>query len=117
MPDKNISRKTFAVTVAKAATGAFGLGIIAACTGKSTPSKPAASSPCSDVKGLDPAALNLRKQFNYVTATSDPAKVCSNCALYKKPTEEGGCGGCTLFEGPVEAKGYCTAWSAGLDAG
>jgi hypothetical protein len=70
------------------------------------------SDPCTDTSKLSMSDQQLRTNFKYVTVSPDPAKVCSNCALYKQPEPGSPCGGCQLFPGPVTAKGYCQSWAA-----
>jgi hypothetical protein len=36
---------------------------------------------------------------------------CNNCNLYLPPKGDKPCGGCILFQGPVQPEGYCTYWA------
>jgi hypothetical protein len=53
----------------------------------------------------DPTAIALK----YVAQSADPAKHCSNCALWQGGDAEAG--GCPIFPGKlVAAAGWCTSW-------
>jgi hypothetical protein len=117
----SISRKDFLKKAGLLSVAGVGTAVLAACGGGGSekpaePKKMAAKDPCTDTSSLPAAELQKRTTFKYVEKTADPNKVCSNCALYK-PATDGGCGGCTLFAGPVTANGYCTAWAAKPDMG
>jgi len=74
-----------------------------------------ASADCSDLSGLSDAEKQQRKQMvkslNYVKESPKEKKNCANCQLYQQEKYSSGCGGCQLFPGPVNAKGYCDSWA------
>ena len=51
------------------------------------------------------------KSLQYVEESPEADKNCANCSLYQQEKYGSGCGGCTLFPGPVAAEGYCTSWA------
>ncbi|TNE70478.1 hypothetical protein EP331_11995 [bacterium] len=116
----SISRKDFLKKVGLLSVAGVGTAALAACGGggseKPAEPKKMAADPCKDTSGVPAAELQKRTTFKYVDASADPAKHCSGCALYKAPAD-GGCGGCTLFAGPVTQNGYCTAWAAKPEMG
>jgi len=67
--------------------------------------------PCKDMTGVSQEELAKREQFGYVEKTPIPENTCDNCQLYIPSEEEGGCGACLLFKGPVLDKAYCTYWA------
>lgn len=68
-------------------------------------------SDCGDLSGISAEERENRELYGYVEETSFPDSRCDNCSLYLPPDEEGGCGGCILFSGPVFAEGYCDYWA------
>lgn len=66
---------------------------------------------CQDYSRVSESELAKRKQFAYETQASDPLKTCETCKLYLPARPHESCGGCTLFEGPVESQGSCTYWA------
>lgn len=68
-------------------------------------------SDCGDLSGISAEERENRELYGYVEETSFPDSRCDNCSLYIPPDEEGGCGGCILFSGPVFAEGYCDYWA------
>lgn len=89
---------------------AGGLGATAAVFGLSGCKKGAKGGACTDLSGLSEGEKKVREQLKYVDKSPVPAKNCSNCKLYKKPSGGSECGGCTLFKGPVSPTGYCSSW-------
>ena len=65
---------------------------------------------CSDTSGLSPAETSLRTSLAYVDKSSDVAKTCSNCTLYKAGSPEQ-CGSCSLVKGKIHPGGYCNSWA------
>lgn len=51
--------------------------------------------------------------LGYIEKTKDPAKHCSNCALYTKHGDKGGeVGKCAVIPGKlVKADAYCNSWA------
>ena len=74
-----------------------------------------ASADCSDLSSLSASEKKNREQMvsslQYVEETPNPEQKCSNCQLYVESEYGAGCGGCTLFPGPVAANGYCNSWA------
>jgi len=68
--------------------------------------------PCSDLSQLSQEDIEIRENFEYVDQTPIPEQRCDNCELWIAPAEGKKCGGCQIMNGPVKAKGYCTAWIA-----
>ena len=67
--------------------------------------------PCENMTGITEEELAKRNQLGYVDKTPIPESRCDNCQLYIPSEEEGGCGACLLFKGPVLDKAYCTYWA------
>lgn len=111
--DEVCSRRQVLTSVLQAGALVVGAGaLLSACKdggGKTAaPAAPTGAAIC-DAKKLPRPAQAQRTALKYVDQTPVAGKNCANCKLYKpgKP-----CNGCTLIKGPVEAKGYCTAWAA-----
>ena len=66
---------------------------------------------CDDLTNVSQSEIDKRDVYGYVDETPYPEFRCDNCSLYIPPGEEGHCGGCVLFEGPVFAAGYCDYWA------
>jgi len=104
------------------ATNLFLLGgtwMVSSCGSQSSDSEgaengegePYVGDPCNDMTGVSEDELAKRKQFGYVEKTPIPENTCRNCQLFIPPEEEGGCGACLLFKGPVLDDAYCTYWA------
>ncbi|HRN48828.1 MAG TPA: high-potential iron-sulfur protein [Niabella sp.] len=78
---------------------------------KSMVDQPAASGDCTDVSSVSPDEIKKREAVQYHEKSEDPAKHCKDCQLYKQPEAAGGCGGCTLFAGPVTPDGSCISFA------
>jgi hypothetical protein len=108
-----INRKDFLKQFGMAGVVAVGAStLLAACGGAETAESQqatAAVDPCSDTSGLTQSDMDLRNNLGYVDNTEIAEQRCDNCQLYKLP-ENGGCGGCLLFNGPVTAGGWCKSW-------
>lgn len=111
----SINRKDFLKQFGLVGVSAIGAStLLAACGGGGeSPSSEQASTtsvdPCSDTSSLSQADKDLRANLGYVDSTEIAEQRCDNCQLYKQP-ENGGCGGCLLFNGPVTADGWCKSW-------
>lgn len=102
-----VNRRQFVV----AATAALGfIPLLSACGGGG--SAPETASACPGYDTLTPEQLQARQALNYVDKTPQPEKHCGNCRFFNKDASSETCGGCQLFQGPVVAQGYCTAWAA-----
>lgn len=66
---------------------------------------------CDDLSGVSAEEISKRESLAYVEETPIPDSYCANCSLYIPPPEEGACGGCMLFKGPVFAEAYCAYWA------
>lgn len=66
---------------------------------------------CDDFTGVSKAEIEKRKELGYVKESPIPDNQCDNCNLYIPQGTEKACGGCMLFDGPVQALGYCTYWA------
>lgn len=107
-----IDRKQFLKQFGLAGVAAVGASsLLAACGGgsESQSNQQASGDPCRDTTGLSEQDMTMRRNLNYIDDTERPEERCDNCALYKKP-ENGGCGGCLLFAGPVTPQGWCSSW-------
>ncbi|MDZ4709476.1 MAG: hypothetical protein SH818_13845 [Saprospiraceae bacterium] len=106
------SRRKFIVRSLKSGAIYIGLGMTAgACTSRESAQESGKPiDPCVDFSGIGAAELEKRKTFAYVLQSTDPLKQCKGCKLFlpSKPGEK--CGGCTLFNGPVDPNGSCTYW-------
>jgi hypothetical protein len=97
-----MKRRTFIVKSAQLGTGSLlGLSLFNRCK---------ESDPCDDLSNLTQDEIEERKSYNYVKESPHKAQNCLNCELYIEPEEGNPCGGCGLFEGPVQANGYCDSW-------
>lgn len=66
---------------------------------------------CTDTTGVAPADVEMRNTLQYVDKSTDPAKNCANCQLFKAPAAPGTCGGCTVLKGPINPAGLCKSWA------
>jgi len=70
---------------------------------------------CNDPADYDAQSAQMRKTLQYVEKTEKEGKYCSNCMQYLEKSSNGkgpsGCGGCKLFAGPVNPKGYCLSYA------
>ena len=122
---KYMKRKDFLRTLAF--TAASGSVFLAACGGESnkpaeTKTEPAttpeaapapaatASADCNDLSGLTEADIKQRESVQYVAASTDAEKKCSNCRFFQPGADATACGGCQLFKGPVAPEGNCKSW-------
>lgn len=108
-----ISRSEFLKRLFVTSFAAFGItALLEACGGneEKQPVQKNFNDPCGDLTGLTEAEIQTRKQFEYVPATPDKEKTCSNCAHYVLPKEGNVCGTCQLVKGPINANGYCNQW-------
>lgn len=90
-----------------------GAGYLAACGGSGSGTEgggETAALDCSDVSALTDDQKLTRESLGYVEATTDPAKLCTNCQQFQVPAAEGSCGTCLVVPGPINPDGYCTAW-------
>lgn len=67
--------------------------------------------PCADLSKLSEEEKQTRKDFEYVSKSQFPDKLCDNCELWVAPEEGTICGGCEIMEGPIHPKGYCNVWA------
>jgi len=79
--------------------------------GASADANGAVKTECDDLAGLDQSELDKRETYGYVEETPYPENRCENCSLFIPPEEEGACGGCVLFQGPVFDDAYCDYWA------
>ena len=102
--------------------GAAGLGgpvLLAACGGSNGDSaggggeaEVVEASSCEGADALDASSLRMRDALNYVDASPQESRYCSNCRFYTQPQDGSPCGGCQLFQGPVSPGGWCQSWTA-----
>jgi hypothetical protein len=96
-----------ALQILGAGLGAAG-GVLALA---STDAQAQAAVSCKNKVPVDPAALQVRRNLQYVEKTVMPGKKCSNCVQYEAGKYKE-CGGCKLFAGSVSPEGGCLSWSA-----
>lgn len=60
---------------------------------------------------VDAKSKQMRKTLQYVEKSPKDDKNCLNCVQFIAD-KHGDCGGCKLFSGPVQPKGYCASWAA-----
>lgn len=111
-----VSRRRFLHSLGIAGiAGASGSLLVACGGGDSESSSSAAQASCTDVSSLSAQEKKQRKQMikslQYVEESTTEGQTCSNCQLYVEKEFGEGCGGCTLFPGPVNANGYCNSWA------
>ena len=124
MNTKDISRRDFMQRLSLFGAAGVGASMLAACGGgEQQADAPAADPPaadppaaaegftCTDTSGLTEQEVTMRTQLQYVDASPDPEKLCSNCVLYTEPEAGAQCGGCTVVKGPIHPDGYCTSWA------
>ena len=106
----SIDRKQFLKQFGLVGVAAVGAStLLSACGGGSESEPAAAVDPCKDTSGLTEQDLAMRNNLGYVEESEIADQHCTNCQLFKKP-ENGGCGGCLLFNGPVTDQGWCNSW-------
>ena len=66
---------------------------------------------CTDTAGLSPTDVQTRTALQYHDHTTDPAKPCRTCRLFRS-AGEAACGGCEVVKGPINPGGGCAAWAA-----
>jgi hypothetical protein len=66
-----------------------------------------------DTAGLTQEEKQKRRRFEYVAQSEKPNQHCNNCQFWQPDQVEGECGGCQLFPGPVDPKGWCNSWVQG----
>jgi hypothetical protein len=110
------SRRAFISRLA--AMSAMSISVIAAFSGcdkknQKVETADTAAEPvdCRDLSAVSKEDIAIREKLAYVNESPMPDNQCANCNLYLPPSGGKKCGGCMLFKGPVEAKGYCTYWA------
>ncbi len=124
MENKNVTRRRALHVIGMTAGGL----VMAACAkegaqseappeaaGSKPSEEPAkvAEAPAADdcAAEIEPQSQQLRTTLGYVAQSPNAEQLCSNCAQYVAPAEGKNCGGCKLFSGPVQPKGYCRSWA------
>jgi hypothetical protein len=118
-----VTRRRFLQSLGMATVVGASGSLLAACGGDSdsdggedASSSTTASADCSDLSDLSGSEKKQRSQtvesLQYVEESPKENKNCANCQLYQEEKYGDGCGGCTLFPGPVAAEGYCNSWAA-----
>lgn len=109
--NNSVSRKDFFKQFGLMGLTAVGAGVLlTACGGGG--SETAAVDPCNDLTGLTQGDLDMRKNLDYVKASTVEGQNCANCQLLKAPEGGSSCSGCLLFKGPVTQEGWCKNWVA-----
>lgn len=113
----SLSRAAFLKRLVRSGWVLAGTVLLAACSSEESSRDSgsvrtdASPTDCGDLSGISAEEQENRELYGYVEKTSFPDSRCDNCSLYLPPDEEGGCGGCILFSGPVFAEGYCDYWA------
>ena len=71
----------------------------------------AAAPSCKNKVPVDAAAVQMRRNLQYVEKSNQAGKKCSNCAQFEAGKYKE-CGGCKLFQGAVNPEGVCLSWAA-----
>jgi hypothetical protein len=130
MNNSKLSRRVFCSSILSNGAALVGAGaILSACGGGAgnengkTQDKPATTSgpttappvtsadACTDFSNIDPAELKKREALGYVEKSPIPDNLCENCKLFIPWQNNTSCGGCMLFQGPVQLDAYCTYWA------
>ncbi len=98
---REMLRKSLMISIVATGTAALGIGC------KSAPKE----LHCDDTTGQAPVDVATRKALEYVDKTADPNKDCVGCLQYVAAADDAHCGGCKMFKGPVNPKGYCKVWT------
>lgn len=116
MNDK-LNRREFLQRLSLLGLAAVGAGSLLNACGKKEESAPQTGAPamqeadpCADLTGIADDQKQLRVTFEYVAKSPDPEKHCSNCGFWVEPQAGSPCGGCKLFQGPVNPAGHCKSW-------
>jgi len=120
--DSSLTRRQFIQTTAAAGVSTLTIGfLLAGCkgdTGKSSDGEAKGggggggeAKGCNDVSGLTEQEKATRTSLKYVEKSPEANKNCANCSLYQQPKAGEYCGGCSVMKGPINPKGYCTAWA------
>ena len=100
-----ISRRTLLAAACQIPVATV-FAVISGCADK----KPSAA--CANPGQLSDSETGLRASLQYTDQSPDPAKACGGCAYFRRATETAECGNCQILNGPVDAQGHCTSWSA-----
>lgn len=77
----------------------------------STEARAQAAPSCKNKIPVDPAAVQMRRNLQYMEKSNQPGKKCSTCAQFEAGKYKE-CGGCKLFAGAVNPEGSCLSWAA-----
>jgi High potential iron-sulfur protein len=66
---------------------------------------------CSATAGLSADDIATRTANQYVEASTDAAKKCTNCNFWQGQSATA-CGACTVVKGTINPNGYCRLWVA-----
>ena len=68
---------------------------------------------CVDPDLLSTGQASLRSSFHFTERSPHgPEKECAGCNFFAAGSGGGvACGSCQIFQGPVQARGYCDSWS------
>jgi hypothetical protein len=99
------------------AAGAAGLGAGTFLTACGSGEQESSTTTCVDPSTLTEAEKQQRQNFGYVAQTPNPDQRCNNCQFWQPDAADGDCGGCQLFPGPVNPKGWCNSWAQGSGGG
>jgi len=106
--DSKISRREMlkrSLTVVGVAAGSS--FVLAGCKGEEE--APEALS-CTDLTGVDPAAVQTRTAMGYQDNGPDATRHCTGCQFFTAGAA-GQCGSCSLFAGPINPNGSCNSFA------
>lgn len=121
LSNRTFSRRGFVITIVRTSALMLPAATVLSACGKKTEEEkeditvPAVTD-CSDLTGVSKEDIAIRAKLAYVNESPVPESECADCNLYLPPGKEKKCGGCMLFKGPVEPKGYCTYWAPKVES-
>ena len=68
---------------------------------------------CSKEGKIDTASKRMRIALKYVEVSKKKDQICEGCLQWVPAAKGKSCGGCKLFTGPVNPKGYCLSFVPG----
>jgi hypothetical protein len=107
------SRREFVIRCLRLCSVFASVGLTATACNKKETTQESKKSPdvCDDYSDVSESELVKRRQFAYAKQAPEVGKQCNVCKLYLPPKTSEKCGGCTLFNGPVDSVGSCTYWA------
>jgi hypothetical protein len=66
---------------------------------------------CTENEDISDSEQAMRNSLEYTDASADPKKTCGGCQYFMS-AGSAECGKCQILNGPANAKGHCTSWTA-----